>query len=79
MKTKNIIIVIPIILFCFLSILQAQDSIDGLKKLLTEIKTYDYGQSRENLTAVNDLMREIGNSDDLLFWSSSFTVGGPKI
>jgi HEAT repeat protein len=63
MRTKKFVSIFIIVLFSFVTILSAQNSMEELKSLLGEIKTYDYGQSRENLTAFNDLLRVIGNSD----------------
>ncbi len=40
--------------------------IQELDDLLTQVKTYDYGQSRENLTKITDMIREAGTSPDVL-------------
>ena len=50
MKTKKLILILIILVISVITTLTAQNSGDELKELLGRIKTYDYGQSRENLT-----------------------------
>jgi HEAT repeat protein len=64
MRIKKFVSIFIIVLFSFVTLLLAQNSMEEFKSLLAEIKSYDYGQSRENLTAFNDLLRVIGNSDE---------------
>lgn len=42
------------------------DSISEVEKLLSEIKVYNFGQSRESLTALSDLVRATLESPDLI-------------
>jgi HEAT repeat protein len=63
MKTKNLFLILTILIFSFISVLSAQNSTEDLKNLLGKLESYDYGQSRENLTLFSDLLRVIGNSD----------------
>jgi len=64
MKTKNIFLILILLIFSIMTTLTAQNSIEEMKGLLEQIKTYEYGQSRENLTALNNLFRVIENSDE---------------
>ncbi len=43
---------------------EAIDS-DEIEELLNEIRTYEYGQSREKITILTDLLRMAGNSSEL--------------
>jgi HEAT repeat protein len=61
MKTIKLFYII--LIFSFISFVSGQNSIGDLENLLAQIKSYEYGHSRENLTLINDLLREIGNSD----------------
>jgi len=64
MKTNKLFLILIILILSIITTLTAQNSTEELKGLLEQIKTYDYGQSRENLTALNDLLSVIGNSDE---------------
>jgi HEAT repeat protein len=64
MKTNKLFLILTILVVSVITTLTAQNSTEELKGLLGQIKTYDYGQSRENLTAFNDLLRVMGNSDE---------------
>ena len=56
--------IIIILVFSIITLSLSQDNSADLRKLLAQIKTYEYGQSLENFTAINNIMRNIGNSDE---------------
>ena len=63
MNHQKFITIIVLVIAVF-SLSMAQDNLAELEKLLVKIKTYQYGQSLENITAINNLLRKIGNSDE---------------
>jgi len=64
MKKNTLFLILIILIFSISTTITAQNSSEELKGLLDQITTYDYGQSRENLTALNTLMRVIGDSNE---------------
>lgn len=43
-----------------------KDALPKVQKLLTEMKVYDYGQSRESLTSFSDLLKSVLGSPDVV-------------
>ncbi len=69
MKRWTRIAAVSLVIICFgftAGICRAAVDLQTLGSLLTQIKTYDYGQSRENLTKITDIIREAGTSPDAL-------------
>lgn len=69
MKRWTRIAAVSFVIICFgftAGICRAAVDLQTLDSLLTQIKTYDYGQSRENLTKITDIIREVGTSPDAL-------------
>jgi len=69
MKRWTRIAAVSFVIICFgftAGICRAAVDLQKLDGLLTQIKTYDYGQSRENLTKITDIIREAGTSPDAL-------------
>jgi HEAT repeat protein len=64
MTTKNLKTIVVLLIILSFSFVSAQDNLSKMENLLEQIKSYEYGQSRENLTSLNDLLRVIGNSDE---------------
>jgi HEAT repeat protein len=61
--TKFYLFICAILVISF-SVIKAQTPSDQIAALLQKIKTYDYGDSRKNLTALSDLLRSINTAED---------------
>jgi HEAT repeat protein len=66
MINNKLFLVLLALTISVITSLFAQNLLEELQSRLMQIRTYEYGQSRENLTAINNLLRKIGNTNDLL-------------